>query len=527
MSGCLAEQCQAATFNPSVFGAEILNINANLVQNYTFEAPSAWRLVQPTVELKGATFCNVTVTYTHPGVGDEVNIEAWLPTQDWNGMMQAYGGGGYSTGRVIISYAGMAGALHDGFVGISTDAGLNTIGDPTDWALKSPGNVDWGKLQNLAHVSLNDQAVIGKSIIKSFYGQEPEHSYWVGCSQGGRQGMMLAQRYPTAFDGIVVGAPGINWNEVFFNIQWPQQIMNELGVYPPSCELDAITIAATKFCDNLDGVVDGIVASPEECLQSFDPFSVVGEEVDCKQKNGTVVQVSEDAAKIVNATWHGIHTDNGRKIWHGLTPGTDLTGNDPTTAAEAVAGTKCTDETCTGVPLFFGLTWMQLFIARGNPEVDISALDRSEFIDMYKAGALHYGNVMGTADPDLTKFKAAGGKLISYHGLSDTLLSAKGTEGYYKNVAETVPDVDEFFKYFPIPGLGHCSGGRSTVPEELFAQLREWVEEGKAPEYTRVQLTTKDDEKHDRIACAFPEVAGLDAGCGDAADEKCWSCSKA
>lgn len=150
----LIDQCKPSTFTPSVFGAEILHIDANLVQNYTAHVPAAFRYAAPTVTLENATFCNVTVTYTHPGQDDEIHVEVWLP-EEWNGNLYASGGAGYAAGRPLM-YPGMAGALHDGFAAVSTDAGVDPMGDPTPWALKSPGNVDLNALQNLAHVSLND-----------------------------------------------------------------------------------------------------------------------------------------------------------------------------------------------------------------------------------------------------------------------------------------------------------------------------------------------------------------------------------
>jgi hypothetical protein len=229
--------------------------------------------------------------------------------------------------------------------------------------------------------------------------------------------MMLAQRYPEAFDGIISGAPGLNLNEVFLGTHWPQQIMNELGEYPAGCEIDAITAAAVETCDTLDGVEDGLISDPVECLAKFDPFSVVGNEIKCQQKDGKSVRISEAAAKTVNATWHGIETVEGQLLWPGLMPGTDLTGNDPKTAAGAVAGTNCATTPCTGNPSPFGQLWISLFIEKGKPGLDVPRLNRTAFTDLLKAGRNEFLSILGTYDPDLSRFKRAGGKLISYHGL--------------------------------------------------------------------------------------------------------------
>ncbi|KAI0803634.1 putative feruloyl esterase [Xylaria sp. FL0064] len=319
--------CVPATFNLSgIFGLEVRHLYATLVTNYSASVPAIFRYTQPDVELSNATFCNITVSYTHPGQNDKVYTEAWLPTDNWNGRFQAVGGGGYAAGRFYISYVAMEGAIADGYATITTDAGLGDSMDPSTWALLSPGNVDLYDLQNLGSVSLSDEAEIGRSLIKSFYGKGPEFSYWNGCSQGGRQGLMLAQRYPTLYDGIAAGAPAINWNKQLATAQWPQQFMNIIDSYPYGCELDAITAAAISVCDGLDGFVDGIIAEVDACLTSFSPFQLVGAYINCTEADG-MTPISSTAAKVVNATWGGPYTATGKPLWYGLNPGADITGN--------------------------------------------------------------------------------------------------------------------------------------------------------------------------------------------------------
>lgn len=153
----LPSNCTPATFSPSLFGADILAVNAYLVANHSAFIPSIQRFGAPSVNLTDASFCNVTVTYTHPGQNDEINVEAWLPIDGWNNRLQAVGGGGFIAGRSDSAYVAMNGAIADGFAAVTTDAGLSTTGNVSLWALKSPGNIDWNNIQNLAHISLNDQ----------------------------------------------------------------------------------------------------------------------------------------------------------------------------------------------------------------------------------------------------------------------------------------------------------------------------------------------------------------------------------
>ena len=156
MAMALGESCSAATFSPVLFGAEILAVQANLVTGYNASIPELYRFVAPAVELRNASFCNVTVSYTHPGQNDKILVEAWLPPDGWNGRFHAIGGGGWAAGRYSEAYGTMGGALADGFATITTDAGLGFVQDPSLWALLSPGNINWYNLQNLASVSLND-----------------------------------------------------------------------------------------------------------------------------------------------------------------------------------------------------------------------------------------------------------------------------------------------------------------------------------------------------------------------------------
>jgi hypothetical protein len=164
----------------------------------------------------------------------------------------------------------MYAAVGEGFAILSSDAGLTqtngliNVTDP-DWSLTSVGNVNLYALQNFASVSLNDGAVIGKSIIQQYYGEPVKYSYFAGCSGGGRQAMMLAQEYPDAYDGIIAGAPAMKWPQFSVADYWRSLIMNQLGEYPYNCEIDAIVAAAISSCDGEDGLIDGVISSPELC----------------------------------------------------------------------------------------------------------------------------------------------------------------------------------------------------------------------------------------------------------------------
>ena len=233
---------------------------------------------------------------------------------------------------------------------------------------------------------------------------------------------MLAQRYPTAYDGIMAGAPGVYWPELMASGQWPQQVMNTLASYPYGCELDAITAAAIAACDGPDGVVDGIVGNVDACLDSFDPFTLVGITVNqCPQApGGASVPISQAAAIVASETWKGpVGNRPRRRLWYGLSPGADLTGNDPSyqPGPDGLAFTNCsaTGKKCTGKSKS-SFPWFQLLVAK-DPSLDVQNLTDGQFFDMAHAGRQQYGSILGTHDVDLSRFRDLGGKMITFHGL--------------------------------------------------------------------------------------------------------------
>lgn len=403
---------------PTVFGATILDLTATPVTNYTTEVSDQFYYNHPSISVRGVDYCNITVTYTHEGQHDTINVETWLPMKGWNGRLQSVGGGGYVAGRFPLSYMAMSGALGEGYVASTTDAGLGLSYVPDPWALNSPGNVDMYALQNLAAVSLNDQSLIAKDVINSFYGQPAKYSYWSGCSQGGRQGFMLAQRYPDAYDGIAAAAPAFNWNQFIPGAAWAQVMMSIMRQFPTKCELDSLTEAAVASCDALDGVADGLISDVDKC--SFNPFTMIGSVRNCTS-TGRSVTITEAAAIIANATWEGPRGPNGEFLWYGVDYQSRLTGSpNPTgtTSDLGYAATTCnTNGTCTGAPTGLGEGWLQLFVKK-NPQWNYTLVKSvEEYTRLFKSAMQQYDSIIGSADPDLSNYRKAGGKIITYHGL--------------------------------------------------------------------------------------------------------------
>lgn len=311
-------------------------------------------------------------------------------------------------------------------------------------------------------------------------------------STGGRQGLMLAQRYPDAFDGILALAPAINWNRLLIAGYWPQHIMNRLGHYPPPCELNAITAAAIEACDSLDGLQDGIISQPGTC--DFNALSIVGTDFDCE---GQLQTLSLEAATIANAAWQGPRSPSGRYDWFGLTKDTPLTNG--------LVNTECSGNnasSCTGSPFAIPVEWIKFFVMK-DPDFNLANMTDEQYFRTFHKSVQEWSHE-ATDDPDLSAFKAHGGKMITWHGLSDVLIFPNGTSSYYEQVLEFDPGAADFYRYFEAPGVGHCAGGIGPSPGMDLAPLIKWVEEGKAPE-TLTAVSQDGSGAVERKLCAWPK----------------------
>lgn len=429
--------CSASSIPyPDLAGARFTSLTVSLVSNLTIRIPAGGYTNHGAVSAEGVSFCHVTTTYNHNRENDTTTVDVYLPASDWNGRMQGIGGGGCSAGGLNfpLSSMSMLGAVADGYSAVTTNAGHASL-DPYDWILSSPGNLNTQLLENLASTSLNELSIIGKAVTESYYGKPPAYSYWNGCSQGGRQGMKLAEKYPTAFNGIAASAPAIDLVGLGMGSLWPQVVMNSIGQYPKKCELIAITEAAIRSCDSHDAVNDHIISYLDICR--FDPHSVVNEPISCND-TGTpeIVHISEAAAKIANATWAGARTLDGSVLWWGLMKGARLVEEDLGFINPGLATTTCSNNgTCVGKPAVIAEQWIRLFLEK-DPSFDISTVTTAEFENLFQSSMEEYGS-MFNVEPNLDSFRDAGGKILSYHGLvrsqpSDILLYLTNfTEGRY------------------------------------------------------------------------------------------------
>lgn len=485
--------CSASSIPyPTVFGANITSLTA-----------------APVTSFGGAPInvCEVNVTLTHPGTNDMVHNTVWLPMTNWNGRFQGTGGGGYLAGEG--PYA-LYGAIASNYSAATTDAGHDdsltddASANATSWALISEGNVNQYLLLDFASRSIHDMTVIGKAVTASFYGTPANKSYWNGCSTGGRQGLAEAQMYPEDYDGILAEAPAVNWNPFTLAQQWPYVVLlNEPGT-PYECDFAFVNAQALAFCDPLDGLVDGLIAAPGLCLEEFSPMTLVNKTFYCADTNATR-KFPYTSAAIVQKIWNGPVDIYGNSLWYGILPGTNFTSLAPVKATSSGA-----------VPLPFGIadSWVSNFLYK-IANYDTSNITYTEYNRLFNQSQNEYDSVMGTMNPNLSAFKARGGKLITWQGLADNYIIPNGTMNYYNRVDLATHDIQDFYRLFFSPGVGHCGGGYGPYPVDALGAVVAWVEQGIAPAtlLAASPYPVNGTERYQAL-CPYPQVSKY-KGSGD------------
>lgn len=435
------------------------------------------------------SYCNVTITYTHPGMNDTVNLYVNLPLSNssWNGRFQGVGGGGWATSSGPASLTAQV-AL--GYTAGNTDGGHVGGANSATWAYEGNGVVNYGLLEDFSYIALGDLGVVGKQITTRYYGTAPKYSYWNGCSTGGRQGLMLAQRYPTLFNGIYAGSPAIHFETFQVAQYWGQYLMNQLNHYPPQCVFNTITAAAVAACDDLDGVTDGVIGALSKC--HFDARTLIGTPANC---TGFSYTITANDTYLAQKIWQGPRSAKNKLLWYGINPGAAFSG---------LSGTSCNvtvPTKCTNAPFAISTDWSVTWVFK-DPSYDMTTLNFTQYEDIFPRSFEEYTDIIGTEDTDLSAFKANGGKMISWHGLADQLIYPQGTELYYKAVLSLDPNAGDFYRFFPAPGVAHCGGGAGAAPNSPFDAVVSWVETGVAPDTLPATSTTG----FTRNLCLWPKV---------------------
>ncbi|KAG7109364.1 feruloyl esterase like protein [Verticillium longisporum] len=504
-----SDACKSISI-PELSGAEVLSVKSELRLDLT---GSAWDAEnQKLTTLGPLDFCEVNVTLTHPGANDEVTIWVWLPLKQWNGRFQGVGGGGLQAGRYSLDTLGLA--VKDGYAAAATDG--SAFGDgannPDPALFLKPGVLDLERLTNFAHRALHEVAVVGKAVTAGFYDTANFYSYWTGCSTGGRQGYELAQRYPEDFDGILANAPALHWSSFVLALGWGRHAMRVTGHTPTFCAMQAFTASSIDACDALDGVQDGVISDPNAC--HFDPSSLVGEKVECMDETTQVI--TEEDVTIATMIREGPKSSRGRKLWDGHDWGINYLGLVPA----AVSGIPEAMDRLVD-------SWIEYFIEK-DVKFDVSTLTAiDDMTDLFAVAPGTYDSIIGSNNPDLSAFRDAGGKLISWHGTADQLIMINNTIRYREQVEAVMGGadlVDDFYKFYLAPGVGHCEGEAGATPRKVLDALVAWVEKAEDPGRLSGTMKNLDGEEAERIICPYPLVPRYD-GVSDPNDARSFDCA--
>jgi feruloyl esterase len=408
-----------------------------------------------------------------------IRFELWLPATGWNGKFIAVGNGGYSG---EIWYPSMIEPVMRGYAAASTDTGHEGGVVDASFALGHPQ-----KWIDFAYRAVHEMTVLSKSLSKAFYGDRPKLSYWDGCSTGGRQGLMAAQRYPADFDGIIAGAPANYMTHLSAQAVWAEQALHKSPAsFLPTSKLPALHEAVLKACDGLDGVKDGVLEDPTRC--SFDPKVLA-----CASADGPNCLTPEQVetarafyASVINALTHEL-------LYPGWMPG-----------SEAGWGVGVGAISPQPSPL---LTGIFSFVVFKDPNWDYRTLNFGQDIERADHGE---AAIVNAIDPNLKPFFVHGGKLIQYHGWADQGISPLNSINYYNSVAKASGGVGQLssqYRLFMVPGMGHCRGGDGTDRFDMIGALEQWVEHQKAPNQIPASRMRNGKVDRTRPLCPYPQVA--------------------
>jgi len=434
--------------------------------------------------------CKVNLTLT-PSADSAIEMELWLPTENWNNKFQMVGNGGWAGS--IQGFAQMQQALREGYATSGTDTGHKGA-DPA-FSLNHTE-----KLVDFAYRAVHETVLKSKALIKEYYGKDPKFSYWNGCSTGGRQGLMEAQKYPNDFDAIIAGAPANYQTHLHaWDMMVATTIRKDDQHFVSAPKLAALSKAVMAACDAMDGVKDGLLNDPRKC--KFDPATLTCPAGQDKDDCLTPAQV-ESAKLVLSAA----KKKNGELIFPGKEPGSETSW---TMLAKSPAP----------IPLVSG-TFQ--FATYQDANWDWHKYDLDQDV---AAADEKFGYVNATAD--LNAFKARGGKLLMYHGWSDTAISPENTINLYTNIVQkTGGNSDGWVKLYMIPGMGHCQGGNGTDQFNKVATIERWREANTAPQSILASHVAGTTVDMTRPLCPYPQVAVYN-GVGSTNDAASFSCKVA
>jgi feruloyl esterase len=441
-------------------------------------------------------FCRVAAI-SKPSKDSEIKFEVWMPSRsNWNRRFMGIGNEGFSG---AVEYPLMGAALARGYATASTNTGHDGgLGDAS-FALGHPEKViDFG------YRAVHEMTVKAKLMVTAYYGTGPKFSYWHGCSTGGRQALMEAQRFPDDYDGITAGAPANFLTHLQAQaVMTKQEIQKNPTALVPAAKLAVLHNAVLEACDARDGVKDGVLDDPTRC--DFDP-----KKLECKGEDGPSCLTPAQVQLVLKFYNPVVNPRTKEQVFPGYALGSELGWSDfiGRMLPESLMGKG----QYLRYALFQDVNW------------DYMAFDLDS--QMARADRLD-GGVTNAINPDLRGFFRHGGKLLQYHGWNDPGISPFNSIDYYNSVLKFMGGADKAngsYRLFMVPGMDHCAFGEGPNTFDAIGAIEQWVEQGKAPE--RVVASRWTDGKVDRTRplCPYPRVAKY-TGSGSTDDASNFACT--
>ena len=464
---------------------------------------------------KVPAFCRVQGVM-QPSADSHIEFEVWLPMSGWNGRYEGLGNGGFAG---TIDFGGLADAVANGYAAAGTDTGHKGGAINAQWALGHPE-----KVTDFGYRAIHETAEHAKAIVAAFYGSRARHSYFSSCSNGGREALMEAQRFPEDYDGILAGAPANYWTHLLATAGYEDAFLNDGPTRIPASKVPAIQAATLAACDAQDGVKDGVINDPSRC--HFDPSQLL-----CKGPDSDNCLTAPQVASL-QKIYQGPHDSNGTAVFPGRVPGGEagpagwalwITGRQPKTSLMYGFGTGFFSDF-----VFQDAAWdYRTFQVDRDTKIADDKLART----------------LNATDPDLRRFKDHGGKLIVYHGWNDPAISPLNSIDYFHDVQAKVgaKQTDDFMRLYLAPGMQHCGGGpgpdsfgqnrvdAADPQHSVTKALERWVENHDAP--TKI-IATKykaganpaSGVERTRPLCPYPQVAKYN-GSGSTDEAANFSCA--
>ncbi|WP_428242916.1 tannase/feruloyl esterase family alpha/beta hydrolase [Gynuella sp.] len=471
-----------------------------------------------------------------------IHFEIRLP-DNWNGRF-VHQFNGATDGSVVPAFGSLLGgnsqrtALGEGYAVLSSDAGHDGDSYPdAQLAAGSRFGLDPEARLNYGYKAVETLTPIGKQILTNYYGAAPVRSYGIGCSNGGRHGMVAASRFGDQYDGILVGAPGLNLPKAAIqhalDVQTLHALNGDLRTSFSPADLAAVGAAINQSCDALDGLEDGMVSDIAACQDNFDIQSAVCQDNDNDQC------ISAAQAQALKTIFAGPRNSWGRQLYSEWAWDPGISGNNwqfwkvqspippwDNLPLIAVMGAGSLAQIFTTPPTKVDGDPESLLNFLLNYDFDRDGWKIYAHNRTYRKSAMSFMAPPDVRHPKLRKLKRSGGKIILFHGVSDPVFSYLDTENWYRRLDRRYHGhADSFAKLYPVPGMNHCAGGPTTDDFNLFEQLVNWVENDQEPQAVTASVRADNPEipanwssTRTRKLCPYPETATYIGGNPESAD---------